>query len=147
MARRYNLKNIRALLTEGFTEQELRYLCYDELDFKPVHDQLAQNASKAQIIDQLIEYADRKSKIKTLLTLTKEYNPVKYEEHQPYFEENQLYDKNLNSSLVNYNWINIHRLLTEGFTDEELRRLCYDEHYFGPVFDKLVCFWERVKFF
>lgn len=38
MTMHYNLSNIRALLTEGFTDEDLRHLCYDISDFRPVYD-------------------------------------------------------------------------------------------------------------
>ncbi|MCP4707755.1 MAG: hypothetical protein GY869_03950 [Planctomycetes bacterium] len=50
MVKRYNWQNIRAMLTEGFTPEELRRLCYDKPDFKPVYHQLAQNTGKTKII-------------------------------------------------------------------------------------------------
>ncbi|NJN99411.1 MAG: hypothetical protein HC875_37595 [Anaerolineales bacterium] len=82
--KQYNLENIRTLLTEGFTAEELRRLCYDEADFKPVYDQLAQNTGKAAIIDLLLEYAARKLKMEALLGWAKAHNPAMYAEHQPY---------------------------------------------------------------
>lgn len=85
MTRRYNLKNIRTLLTEGFTEQELRGLCYYEHDFKPIYEEMAQTASKAQIIDNLIEYAEKKVLLDTILAFAKENNPIRFEEYQPYY--------------------------------------------------------------
>lgn len=81
----YNLKNIRALLTEGFTDEELRRLCYDEPAFRPVYDQLAQETGKMKIIDHLLEYAERKLKLDHLLTLVKEHNPTRYEKYKPYY--------------------------------------------------------------
>jgi hypothetical protein len=74
------------LLTEGFTDEELRRLCYDVLDFRPVYDQLAQDTGKAKIIDRLIEHADRKLQMETLLTWAKKRNPTRYEKHQPYYD-------------------------------------------------------------
>jgi CheY-like chemotaxis protein len=85
MARKYELKNIRALLTEGFTADELRRLCHDESDFKPVYHKLAQDTGKATIIDWLLEYANQKLKIEALLAWAKEHNPAMYEEYQPYY--------------------------------------------------------------
>jgi hypothetical protein len=35
----YNLTNIRALLTEGFTTADLRAFCYDHPAFRPVCEQ------------------------------------------------------------------------------------------------------------
>ncbi|MCB0194690.1 MAG: hypothetical protein KDJ65_22250 [Anaerolineae bacterium] len=79
---KFNLKNIRTLLREGFTDGELRRLCYD--DFRPVYDQLSREMGKGQVIDRLIEYTERKDLIERLLSVTKELNPKKYKEHQPY---------------------------------------------------------------
>lgn len=80
----YNLKNIRILLTKGFTDEELRRLCYDEPSFRSVYDQLARNSSKAEIIDRLLEHTDQMLQIEMLLALAKQHNPARYEKHQPY---------------------------------------------------------------
>lgn len=88
MSTRYNLKNIRTLLTEGFTDEELRRLCYDIPEFRPVYDQLAQLTGKAVIIDRLLEHADRQLQLENLLVLAKEGNPVRYAKHQPYYQAN-----------------------------------------------------------
>lgn len=82
----YNFQNIRALLTDGFTDQQLRRLCYDAPNFRPVYDDLAQNSGKSEIIDRLIEYADRTLQVGTLLRLAKELNPAQYQRHQPYVQ-------------------------------------------------------------
>jgi hypothetical protein len=84
MTKQYHLRNIRNLLTEGFTDEELRRFCYDMPEFRPVYDQLAQTSGKTEIIDRLIEYADRKLQVELLLALAKEQNPARYEEYRPY---------------------------------------------------------------
>ena len=84
----YMLKNIRALFSEltlSLTEEELRRLCVDLIDFKPVHHQLAQSNGKAEIIDRLLEYAEQTVQLDELLALAKELNPALYEKHQPYY--------------------------------------------------------------
>jgi hypothetical protein len=86
MTKRYNLKNIRALLTEGFTAEELRRFCYDEPDFRPVYNRLSESTGKATIVDLLVEYANQKIRLEALLTWAKEHNPALYEKHQPYDE-------------------------------------------------------------
>jgi CheY-like chemotaxis protein len=86
MTKRYRWHNIRALLTAGFTDKELRRFCFDEPAFRSVYDQLSQRASKDEIIDRILEHADRTLEIKTLLTWTNEKNPARYERHQPYSE-------------------------------------------------------------
>lgn len=84
---RYNVENIYALLTEGFTDEELRCLCYDTPDFHHVYNQLGPHtASQGQVIQLLIEHANRKLQVETLLALAKEHNPDQYEKHQPYVD-------------------------------------------------------------
>lgn len=82
---RYNFENIRTLLTEGFTDEELRRLCYDVPDFRPVYDSLARQTGKAEIVDRLIEHVEAKLLIEILLTLAKKRNPARFEKHQPYY--------------------------------------------------------------
>lgn len=83
---KYNFENIRALLMNGFTDQELRRLCYDTPLFRPVYDQLARNTGKAEIIDLLIEYAEKKMLLDTLLKEIQERNPARFGAHQPYYD-------------------------------------------------------------
>jgi hypothetical protein len=84
MTKQYHLRNIQTLLTQGFTEQELRDLCFYELDFRPVYDQLPQGAGKAEIVRCLLEYAEQKVLLDSLLDLAKKHNPARYKKHQPY---------------------------------------------------------------
>ncbi len=80
----YNLTNIRALLTKGFTDDELRRLCYDVADFRPVYEQVTDYTGKAKIIDQLLEYTERKLLFEVLLGWAEKRNPKRYEIHKPY---------------------------------------------------------------
>jgi len=84
MTKRYHLRNIQNLLTQGFTEPELRDLCFYELEFRPVHDQLPQGAGKTEIVRCLLEYAEQKVLLDALLSLAKKHNPGRYKQHQPY---------------------------------------------------------------
>jgi hypothetical protein len=85
MAKRYHLRNIQTLLTRGFTEQELRDLCFYELEFRPVHDHLPEGAGKGEVIRRLLEFAEQKLLLDLLLDLAKKHNPARYEQHRPYF--------------------------------------------------------------
>jgi len=86
MARRYILKNIRTLLSKGLTKDELRRLCFDSAEFRPVYDELTSRLSKAQIIDRIIEHTDQKLQFDTLLALARDYSsPARYEQHKPYY--------------------------------------------------------------
>ncbi len=84
MAKQYDFKNIRALLIEGFTDEELRILCFDVPVFKPVYSQLAKGTGKTEVVQQLLEFAEQKELIETLLNQAKKDNPAKYEKYQPY---------------------------------------------------------------
>lgn len=84
MTAHYNLENIRMLLTEGFTEGELRSFCYDRPDFRLVYDRLAEGIGKIEIIHRLIEHADRRELFTPLLAWAKEQNLAKYTRYFPY---------------------------------------------------------------
>lgn len=86
VSKTFNLNNIKILLTEGFTDKELRRLCYYESHFRPVHEKLATEMGKDRIIDKLIEYAERKGLIGYLLAWAKEHNVVQYESYKPYYK-------------------------------------------------------------
>ncbi|MBI1879105.1 MAG: formylglycine-generating enzyme family protein [Chloroflexi bacterium] len=88
MVRQHNFKNIRALLIEGFTGEELRELCFDAPDFRPVYHQLAQNTGKDEIVRRLLEYAQKMFLIDQLLILVQERNPALYEVYQSYYDRN-----------------------------------------------------------
>lgn len=82
---RYNLSNICTLLTKGFSDEELRRLCFEITDFRPVYDQLAQGVGKVEVVLQLVEYAERQMLLKKLLALARVLNRKRYEEHGPYY--------------------------------------------------------------
>lgn len=88
MTTRYHLKNIRILLTEGFSAEELRRFCYDDTNFRPVYHQLAHNTGKTEIVEQLLAFAEQTVQIEALLTWAKTANPRRYSTHQPYVEAN-----------------------------------------------------------
>lgn len=85
MAESYNLTNIRTLLTEGFTGEELRRMCYDVPDFRPVYNNLVQSTGKSMIIDMIIEHAEQKLLMEELLDWARECNPNRYDRHKPYY--------------------------------------------------------------
>lgn len=84
LTKSYNLHNIQTLLSRGFTEQELRDLCFYEAEFRPVYDQFPQGASKTVLIRQLLEFAEQRLLLDHLLELARKHNPARYAQHQPY---------------------------------------------------------------
>lgn len=85
-AQRYIYKNIRNLLTNGFNEDELRQLCYDEPELKTVYDNWPRGTPRSTFVQELIDHADRRLQLEMLLKRAKELNPARYKEHQPYYE-------------------------------------------------------------
>lgn len=86
MDKRYDLKVISTLLTEGFTAEELRRFCFDTPQFRPVYDALAPGTGKSQIIDFILEYAESKLLFDLLLAWAREQNSAKYADYRPAFE-------------------------------------------------------------
>lgn len=80
----YNLQNIRTLLIEGFSAEELRRLCYDNADFRPVYHELSGGMGKTDIVDHLITYTNQALIMDKLLALVRQLNPARYERHKPY---------------------------------------------------------------
>ncbi|MEI8149362.1 MAG: hypothetical protein WCG53_02295 [Actinomycetes bacterium] len=80
----YNLANIRSFLNEGFEVAELRRIIYDIRALRPLLGTLSEQISKTEIVDNLIEFAERKILLETLLEAAKINNYARYEEHQPY---------------------------------------------------------------
>ena len=83
--KRYNFERVRTLFIKGFTDSELRDLCFDIPDFEPVYQQLAQNTGKAEIVRLLLEHTRQELLVDQLLTLAREHNPARYAEHEPYY--------------------------------------------------------------
>ena len=86
MTMKYMLGNIRKLLTNGFSDEQLRQFCYDNPDFRPVRAQLAQSTGKAAIVSRLIEYAESRVLLDKLLAWAAAEIPVRYEQDGPYVE-------------------------------------------------------------
>ncbi len=86
MADYYNFKNIRILLTKGFTENDLLELCFDEPELRPVYENRAEAAGKSNLVRQIIDHAHTRLAIESVLNWAKDHNPARYEKHQPYYQ-------------------------------------------------------------
>jgi hypothetical protein len=51
-----------------------------------VYDQLSEKSGKEEIIDLLLEHAEKHMVIEMLLTIVKKQNPTRYDRHQPYLQ-------------------------------------------------------------
>ncbi len=72
-----NSAEIRKLLVDALSDEELTALCYDH--FRPVYDKFGDGVSRLRKIQWLIEYCERHRQIEKLLDLVRESNPVQYD--------------------------------------------------------------------
>jgi len=84
-ARRYNMSNLRAFLTQGFSAEELRTMCYDDPELYPVIEQLGEGMGKSRIVSQILEFCQQKLLLDRLLSVAGDLNPARYALHQPYY--------------------------------------------------------------
>lgn len=80
----YDNKKVHRLLTETFSEEELRDFCFYEAGFRPVHDALRDTDRKGEILRRLIDYAGQKGLIEQLLDWAKATNLTRYQAYAPY---------------------------------------------------------------
>ena len=67
MAQHYNLDRIRSLLSSYFTGEQFRQFCLDTPEFKALYHQWDQGINKAQMIDDLLDFAKREGLLELLL--------------------------------------------------------------------------------
>ena len=79
----YHLANIRNLLHEGFTDEEIYSLCYDL--YASIYKGLKPEINKELVVRLLLEQANRRLEVETLLDWAKLHNRARYEKHQPYY--------------------------------------------------------------
>lgn len=88
MIANYNTENIRKLLKSGFTYEELHNnLCFDKTEFRSVLGQIPCLASINDIVQAILEHAERWNLMRDLLEWAEKKNPVQYKECGPYYSE------------------------------------------------------------
>lgn len=83
----YHTANIRALLTIGFGESQLRDFYMDIPDLFPLYGELSDRSTQDEIARKLLVDAIRTKTVDALLALAKDRNPVRYEENEPYYAD------------------------------------------------------------
>jgi len=83
----YNIKNIITLLTETFNDEELNIFCQE--NFYEIYNNFAIGQSKNMKISALIDFANRKGKMDSLLEKVKEANEFQYKKYLPYINRNE----------------------------------------------------------
>lgn len=74
----YNLRRLRKFLTQCFSDQELRALCFDISTFRPVYEQFGAQTDKGQMVQYLLEFTERQVLLKQLLMELRQLNPRQY---------------------------------------------------------------------
>jgi CheY-like chemotaxis protein len=141
MAKRYYLAKIRALLTNGFSDTELRSFCFDQSEFRPVYEKLTANSFKDDIVGQMLEYADRTEKFESLLNWASKKNPIKFNSYKPYccarillVDDNEHWRKMLGGLLQEEEkWG--YQVVTVASREEAIRHIKSDEPYDLAILD------------
>jgi hypothetical protein len=79
MTKPYNLRSIRQLVTSAYNLEELRQLCYEVPEFRPVYDNFGEER-KDGLVRHLIEHCERKGYLDRLLAIIEEDVPEMYAE-------------------------------------------------------------------
>ncbi len=72
--------DLRALLNDAFSDEELTTLCFDH--FRAVYDNFSAGMSKSQKIQRLLEHCFRRHEVQALVILVERANPAQYRRHQ-----------------------------------------------------------------
>ena len=94
MHENYHFGNIRAFLRESFSLEDLFNLCFDTPELQQVYEERPTNTSAGSFARLMVEYADKKALVETLLEAAKEKNPSMYAKHEPRFHIEPIIDAN-----------------------------------------------------
>ncbi len=83
---------LRDLLSNAFTEKDLRVLIYDY--FRPLHDKLTPDLSISDLVQMLIVHAEHNSELNELISRVRSIRPDKYSEF-----EHKLFEQDLEGTL------------------------------------------------
>jgi hypothetical protein len=83
----YDTRAIRQLLLAAFGAEELRRFCMDRPLFRPIINEFGPGQGKADMVDRVIDYCDRRQRFADLLKEVQRENPRMYEHFRPYFRE------------------------------------------------------------
>ncbi len=79
---KYDLSTVREMLTDSLDESAIISFCYDQPDFRPVHDQLSLGMGRSVMLQHLIEFADRQLLLTRLLNHVRQVNPRQFERYR-----------------------------------------------------------------
>jgi len=81
---KYNLRAVRRLIAEGFSDGELTTFCHDY--FGEVIEYFGSGMSKNDKVLQLVTYCDRREELESLLEKVQAERPKKYEKYEAQLE-------------------------------------------------------------
>lgn len=94
MHENYHFGNIRVFLTESFSLEELFNLCFDTPELQDVCEDRPANPSVGSYARLMVEYADKRGLLETLLQAAQEQNPNMYARYEPRFHIEPIVDAN-----------------------------------------------------
>ncbi len=86
LKKQYHFQNIRSLLLQGFSEKDLRKFCRYAPEFQTLLPGLSDSAPLDDIVDKIIDFANRKLLVDALLQWANKENPRRYAECRPYYD-------------------------------------------------------------
>lgn len=100
MQQEYLFRNIRELLSSGFSLDEIIQIPFDVPEFRQLSDSFHEQGGKSKNIQLLIEYAHRRELLDVLLDWCEKQNPIKYNRCQPYCGKTLFQVKNKKYSIT-----------------------------------------------
>lgn len=82
----YNLKNIYALLLEGFSETELLQLCFETRGLKDIAENWSRISDRSELARFIVDSAQRRLVLDGVLEWAADHNPRRHAIHGPYYE-------------------------------------------------------------
>jgi hypothetical protein len=81
----YNFGNIRSVLMEGFSQEQLRTFCSVTPSFRAVYENLA-DANKEAFVREIIDHGRRQLKLEEVIEWVRQENPAQYIHYEPYVD-------------------------------------------------------------
>jgi len=80
---RYNIAAVRALLGDGMREPDIRSLCQERSEFRPLLRDISSEASLTRMIELLVEFCQKRLLFPELLSEIQGRNPRQFARYRP----------------------------------------------------------------
>ena len=125
----YKLVNIRRLLVQGFSADELHRLVRYEPSLQSIDVQFGPREDVGEMVDTIIDWGRTHFGFEYILAAAERANPRRYAVHRPYHTQ----DREQPASMKAYNLRRIAALLEGVFEGESLYRFCHERASLEPI--------------